>query len=751
MSPTQLSAADRPVPVGRRCSSWSTRTSPAPCWSNRQLFEVMVDFWSNHLNVTSPSVGRLGHPAPLRPHGDPQARARAVHRHADGLGAAPGDAHATSTTPAPTRTRRTRTTAASCWSCTPSASVPATPSRWCSSAARLLTGLSVDHETTDATSTTPSKHATGAVKVLGFRTPTARRTARRPPSSYLRYLATHPATARRIARKLAVRFVGDDPPAALVTGWPRSTSSTTPRSRRCCARCSARRSSRRRPAQGEAAVRGHGRDGARAGHPAAGGRHRGDAAAVLALRRARAAAAGLAPAGRLPRRRAAWQRAGGTLARWNAHLGLAAGWWPNDLRRPRAGGPAATGPPATYGALVDAAAAGLALPRPTARGAQRDLRLPRQCAVGRAVGPRRGARLAAALRARPAARQPYGGDPMSQDDVDDVGDACSCGQVQPAGSAGGDCSARPGRRRPSVSSAAWSATPPRPGYAFAGTGVRRRRARRALPARRLRRPVRRGAGGRPGVRDDPARHRHPRRCAAAVGRDLRAAPGARPAEAVLGRRSARRGARGRPAGPDPLALPGDGGDGARGARLQRPHRLAGPDVAPRRAPGSAFATVGVGVEANQRAAARPGTRAAGGLARRLRPVRGRRRRRSAPGGARRSRRCTAVPAPTVAAPGAAHPERARHGGGPAGRGLRRGQRCRLPRRRPGRRAARRRPADQGRGRPAGRHRRLRRLGHARRPRPGRRRLDAPAADRARRGAGRVRHRPRRRRSAGSRW
>ena len=25
------------------------------CWSNRQLLEVMVDFWSNHLNVTCPS------------------------------------------------------------------------------------------------------------------------------------------------------------------------------------------------------------------------------------------------------------------------------------------------------------------------------------------------------------------------------------------------------------------------------------------------------------------------------------------------------------------------------------------------------------------------------------------------------------------------------------------------------------------------------------------------------------------------
>ena len=34
---------------------------------------------------------------------------------------------------------------------------------------------------------------------------------------YLRYLAHHPSTARRIARRLAVRFVSDHPSAALVT------------------------------------------------------------------------------------------------------------------------------------------------------------------------------------------------------------------------------------------------------------------------------------------------------------------------------------------------------------------------------------------------------------------------------------------------------------------------------------------------------------------------------------------------------
>nr|BFE69595.1 hypothetical protein GCM10020092_028960 [Actinoplanes digitatis] len=31
-------------------------TTARAVWSERQLFEVMVDFWSNHLNVTNPSA-----------------------------------------------------------------------------------------------------------------------------------------------------------------------------------------------------------------------------------------------------------------------------------------------------------------------------------------------------------------------------------------------------------------------------------------------------------------------------------------------------------------------------------------------------------------------------------------------------------------------------------------------------------------------------------------------------------------------
>ena len=85
------------------------------------------------------------------------------------------------------------------------------------SAARLLTGLSVD----DRIDAVPLRHLQARdrprCRCSTSGTPTERRTARRSAIAYLRYLAAHPATARRIARKLAVRFVSDDPPAALVT------------------------------------------------------------------------------------------------------------------------------------------------------------------------------------------------------------------------------------------------------------------------------------------------------------------------------------------------------------------------------------------------------------------------------------------------------------------------------------------------------------------------------------------------------
>jgi uncharacterized protein (DUF1800 family) len=81
--------------------------------------------------------------------------------------------------------------------------------------AKLLSGHTV-RENTWQPFYDPGRHTLGEVQVLGF----SRRNgvADNPglAADYLRYLAHHPSTARRIARKLAVRFVDDEPSEALV-------------------------------------------------------------------------------------------------------------------------------------------------------------------------------------------------------------------------------------------------------------------------------------------------------------------------------------------------------------------------------------------------------------------------------------------------------------------------------------------------------------------------------------------------------
>jgi len=82
--------------------------------------------------------------------------------------------------------------------------------------ARILTGYRVDEWNTWRVYYDPNAHWTGPVTVLGFSDPNASTDGRAVTSAYLRYLAHHPSTARTIARKLAVRFVSDDPSAELV-------------------------------------------------------------------------------------------------------------------------------------------------------------------------------------------------------------------------------------------------------------------------------------------------------------------------------------------------------------------------------------------------------------------------------------------------------------------------------------------------------------------------------------------------------
>jgi uncharacterized protein (DUF1800 family) len=82
--------------------------------------------------------------------------------------------------------------------------------------ARILTGFHIDMWRTFASSYQTKDHWTGPVRVLDFTSDNAAPDGRPVVSAYLSYLARHPLTARRVARRLAVAFVTDDPPASLV-------------------------------------------------------------------------------------------------------------------------------------------------------------------------------------------------------------------------------------------------------------------------------------------------------------------------------------------------------------------------------------------------------------------------------------------------------------------------------------------------------------------------------------------------------
>ncbi len=82
--------------------------------------------------------------------------------------------------------------------------------------ARILSGRGVDH-TPQTFQYKPDRHYVGQVTVMGFTDPnTAADQGLDMGDRYLTYLATLPATAKTVARKLAVRFVCDQPPQELV-------------------------------------------------------------------------------------------------------------------------------------------------------------------------------------------------------------------------------------------------------------------------------------------------------------------------------------------------------------------------------------------------------------------------------------------------------------------------------------------------------------------------------------------------------
>jgi uncharacterized protein (DUF1800 family) len=220
-----------------------------------------------------------------------------------------------------------------------------------------VTGLGVDSDT-GRYHYVPNYHWTGHVSVMGFSA--ANRTGADGPTvvaNYLHYLSHHPATAKHLATKLAQRFVSDTPPATLVkqlaSTYLAHDTAIIPVLRVLFDSREFRSSTGkkvRRPYEDLVAtlrVLGYGPDTS-------------GTDGLLGLYWM-AEGLGQAPAGwpqpnGYPDVASAWSSAGGTLARWNSHVSLAAHWWPKTLVQPKLRTLLPATLPATHGALVDALA-----------------------------------------------------------------------------------------------------------------------------------------------------------------------------------------------------------------------------------------------------------------------------------------------------------------------------------------------------------------------------------------------------------
>lgn len=185
-------------------------------WSKRQLFELLVDFWSNHLNVTCPSGDvwdnrHLFDQQVIRPHALgtfndmllATAKAPAMLMY---LGNAYSDASGTSD-PNENWGRELLELH------TVGVGAGYTQKEVHTSAL-ILSGLSVGD--IGEFEYRPDYHYVGPVKVLGFSSPNHSPQGENVALDYLSYLAHHPRTATHLATKLAVRFVSDTPPPGLI-------------------------------------------------------------------------------------------------------------------------------------------------------------------------------------------------------------------------------------------------------------------------------------------------------------------------------------------------------------------------------------------------------------------------------------------------------------------------------------------------------------------------------------------------------
>lgn len=182
-------------------------------WGDRQVYELLVEFWSNHLSIHAGTVGALklaDDRAVVRAHAlgtftdmllaSCQSPAMLRYLNNDvSRGHWPNENYARELLELHTVGVRARYTPAHV-----------------RDAARALTGLTIDPNTQEFRYR-PEWHDVGRLRVLGWtHANTDPAKGLEVATSLVRYLASHPSTAHSIATKLVRRLVGDPVPSALV-------------------------------------------------------------------------------------------------------------------------------------------------------------------------------------------------------------------------------------------------------------------------------------------------------------------------------------------------------------------------------------------------------------------------------------------------------------------------------------------------------------------------------------------------------
>ena len=201
----------------------------------------------------------------------------------------------------------------------------------------VLTGFGISWDT-GAFEYHPWDHYIGPVDVMGFHAANGSENKGKDVGlAYVDYLAHHPATAERIARKLCY---GSSPTSrrtslvdALADVLPRQRHRDRARAREAVPLHGVRGLGGR---EGAPPVRGRRRDPAHPGHqarPAAAST--GIQGLYWMLEGLGTLPMGWVPPNGYPDDADPWRSAGLTLSRWNMHLSLAAGWWPRTTSRCR--------------------------------------------------------------------------------------------------------------------------------------------------------------------------------------------------------------------------------------------------------------------------------------------------------------------------------------------------------------------------------------------------------------------------------